>query len=257
MVAYSALTGRGIATAGLLALVTGVLQAQAVYELDDDGSLRPGSRIDVVVRDPTGSEPVFYTLGSDGTLSGTDRPRSVAQQPGAEIELRTGPGRRLEVARQIVNVREGPGIGNPVITQLERGSQVIAIEYRRAWVRVGDPRTESPVGWVYEPLMTEVFGYSPPPAYTPVARFQRALEKLWQPESPAGLFNGLDGAELTSRGVVALTASESWFAFQAMDRWQAANLLGRTWRELVPARDVAVLNIHNSEGRREMTVIKP
>ncbi len=233
------------------------LSAQAIYSLDEDGALTQLEQKDAAVSQGYASQPVFYTLGTDGLLTGTDRPQSMPQQPGGRVLLVTSAGRRLEVAGRIVNVRKSPGLGAAITTKLQRGTQVISVEHDGEWVKVAAPDSETTLGWMYEPLLTEVFGYSAIYGNSPRARFRRTLEKLKEDDKTRARYRGLESPELNEGATMSLIASEAWLAARAQDRWEIATHLGRAWRSLTPVADTAILNIKDEQGRRQMTIIRP
>ncbi len=250
------IAGTIIAILAGLAAVT--LQAQSLLELTKDGKLQPAPRPDVtIILSRPDRSAAFYSLQDDGSLTGTRNIASIEQEPGSAVPLTTSPGRRLEVIGTRVNVRKDPGIDADVLTQLQKGAQVYSEQHAGNWVQVSDAASGDLFGWIYEPLLAEVFGLFTPPVNSPLAKFRRQLSSLQEAPSSSGFYRGLDSVMLSPEGWISLRASEDWLEYPAADRWRAAGELGSAWRSLADSRDVAVLNIIDENGRRRMTVIRP
>ena len=71
------------------------------------------------------------------------------------------PGDALIVTGDVVNVRAGPGTGNPVLFHVARDQQVVEVTRTGDWVQVQVPGEAD--GWIHQSLLEETAHAQPPP----------------------------------------------------------------------------------------------
>ncbi|MCB8943101.1 MAG: SH3 domain-containing protein [Ardenticatenaceae bacterium] len=147
------------------------------------------------------------------------------------------------VASQLLNVRSGPAVTNPVIQVLNQG-QTVSLLARNAtttWIQVITPTGTQ--GWVYGPLLSSTYNLAnlpvgqglptTPPPSGPVATISNAVYALNVRSGPGVSFGVVTAvARGTQVSLIGRTVSNSWLKIRLADGtegWSSANYLTTTY----------------------------
>jgi len=164
-----------------------------------------------------------------------------------------GSGDPLVVTGDVVNVRAGPGTGNPVLFHVSRDQQVVELTRTGDWIQVQVPG-EAADGWIHQSLLEVARGAptapqaleavpvgtarapgsagagSMPPENDGIARFRDNVSEL---NARAVAVAGVElfaGAEPTDSGTVQVMVTEAWDLVPEAGQQSYTNALFDHWR---------------------------
>ena len=82
-------------------------------------------------------------------------PKEIVVDQALKATTGSGANSTLYVAKDRVNLREGPSINHPIVLQLEVGQELMEFKRDGKWVHVGAYGTSGKIGWVHTTLVSE------------------------------------------------------------------------------------------------------
>jgi hypothetical protein len=160
-------------------------------------------------------------------------------------------GELLVVIGNQVNLRQGPGTQQPIVTTMNRGQMLIELERREDWFRV-DLGQAKGTGWVHASLVAPVSKGLGTGGGKAFGAFRQALEAENRRVFDAtGVYPFVATKDLGD-ATVTVTPSEAWLA-NAGDLREQALRLHRLWKR-ANGGDPSVLVVNDAKGNVFVTV---
>jgi hypothetical protein len=168
------------------------------------------------------------------------------------------PGAALVVTADVVNVRTGPGTGNPVLFHAARDQQVVELARDGDWIQVHVP-DQAADGWIHRSLLEPA---PPPPNETAEAP---ASDRAGSSSEALALFRGnvtelnarafaaagvelFTGAEPAEGGAVRVMVTEAWNLIPEPGQESYTNALFDQWRAVAVGGEQLRLQVIDPSG---------
>jgi hypothetical protein len=167
------------------------------------------------------------------------------------------PGDALVVIGDVVNVRAGPGSGNPVLFHAAREQQVVELAREGEWVHV-HVAEQAADGWIHESLL-ELVQPRPDGAVAAMRNRGRSMaEALALFRSNVGELNAralaaagvelFTGAEPADSGAVQVMVTEAWDLIPQAGQESYTNALFEQWRAVAVGGEQLRLQVVDQSG---------
>lgn len=174
------------------------------------------------------------------------------------------PGDALIVTGNLVNVRSGPSLDDPVIMRLEQGRKLVEVRREGDWVEIKSVRKDIESAWIHQKLVAKVSA----PVPTPVPEYedaeQTALFNLFNRafiemneniKSETGNTYFLKAKNLGD-GVVEITATDAWLNSPREGKEKDLSEIFTIWDAAMVDLSHITVFIVNEGGERLMTMFR-
>ncbi|MHC4731518.1 MAG: SH3 domain-containing protein [Planctomycetota bacterium] len=160
------------------------------------------------------------------------------------------PGRKLYAAMDNSGVYKEPSTGSTVLGWVDRGHELVEIEYREGWVSVGVARTGI-VGWMpVGSVSTRRSGGTTKLPMTPAfKRFRVAFDALNERVQAATGARFFTGAEDMGDGIVQVTATDTWLTGTHADQISNVKTIYDLWKAAKQTTLPLFVNVVDKSGR--------
>jgi Bacterial SH3 domain len=168
------------------------------------------------------------------------------------------PGDALVVTADVVNVRTGPGTGNPVLFHAARDQQVVELTRDGDWIQVHVP-DQAADGWIHQSLLEAVQPAPNEPPEAPassrassiseaLALFRNNVTELNARALAAAGVALFAGAEPADGGAVQVMVTEAWDLIPEAGQESYTNALFDHWRAVAVGGEQPRLQVVDPSG---------